>query len=133
MSSFKKTSKSILRESLRIFDEDSEILPEKKQNCNRKMISKGTKKDLLLKASAVKEIEAVKKRLKRKESLVEENLEKLKLLSQPLKEKTAKRILQNIGYQAESSQQSKKRKPEDERTVFTEEDFAKFEREYFGC
>lgn len=56
------------------------------------MISKGTKKDLLLKASAVKEIEAVKKQLKRKESLAEENLEKLKLLSQPLKEKTAKRV-----------------------------------------
>ncbi|XP_023012379.1 uncharacterized protein [Leptinotarsa decemlineata] len=141
-------STSLVRKSLSVVDPQFNVNSKKKRknelfglnSDNKKILAKtykkGGKKDskvnLLSKEKKLTVSEA-KKTYKSKEQILKENLRKLELIKTASKveidEKTVKQIIERAVTRRPLTNTPAKEK--DQGTVFTEEDFKKFEEEYF--
>lgn len=131
-------SSAFLKKSLELVDSDfrqnNKVLHRQgnaKVYTQLRIINKKKKTKNLRGAADVKKknIEAIEKirREHRRKVNKNANKRKLKLLHKPVNEKLLTKILDHIG--APKTEPKKKGKDE-EKTAFTEEDFAKFEKEY---
>ncbi|KAK9883802.1 hypothetical protein WA026_001996 [Henosepilachna vigintioctopunctata] len=127
-------SSSIVKQSLAILESDDLTLPKKnkKEKKTKDIFAGKHLKDL--QGTKKISLSETRKTLLSKEEIYKKNLKKLELLKQvttlKLDEEIKNRIIQRNVTKRPVKGKSKKKK--DKKTVFTEEDFKKFEEEYTG-
>ncbi|XP_016841385.1 nicotinamide riboside kinase isoform X2 [Nasonia vitripennis] len=138
-------SNALVRKSLELISFETDVIKDKRKKkktkssgaldlipVNHRIISKNKKKGstVLLKRSSKITVYDAKKQLETKSDPTEENVKRLLLLSgNRLDSDTSEKLLSRASKKL--IHKKKEEKPvEEERTVFTEEDFKKFEAEY---
>ncbi|XP_058792502.1 active regulator of SIRT1-like [Phymastichus coffea] len=138
-------SKSLVRKSLELLDSETDSSKDKKRKrnkssgaldlipVNQRILAKTKKRGChsVLKRTSKLTVDEVKKQLALKADPTDENVQRLLSLSKhALDSETTEKILMRA---VEKHYVIKKEKPvEEEKTVFNEEDFQKFEAEYTG-
>ncbi|KAJ8688232.1 hypothetical protein QAD02_024027 [Eretmocerus hayati] len=136
-------SKSLVKKSLELVSDDLDVKKDKRKRrkvkssgaldlipANHRLVTKGKRKDILQRSSEVTVYQA-KKSLQSKVDPTEENVQRLLHLSNNRLDSEASEKLLNRARNRRYIVEEEK-PVEEERTVFTEEDFKKFEAEYAG-
>lgn len=130
-------SAALVRKSLEIVDEDRvpKTKKQKKEMKAKHIFGGGKLKNM--EGSKKLTISELRKTMKPKEEIYKKNLEKLKLIKSlttiKLNEDTLNKIIERgVTKKPVCGKPKTKKNKKDKETVFTEEDFRKFEEEYVG-
>ncbi|XP_011499012.1 PREDICTED: active regulator of SIRT1-like [Ceratosolen solmsi marchali] len=136
-------SNSLVKKSLELLTFENDVVNDKSKKrkstsagildlipTKHRLISKDNKK-VILKRSSTLTVADAKKKLETKSNRMEENIRKLLRLSNcKYDEEVMKKVIDRGVKKRYLTEEDKP--VEEEKTVFTEEDFQKFEAEYFG-